>query len=87
MVEWLGCLTRIHKILCSNLGIIVRGMTLDKSIMAKLSRMTHSCRANAPSISTLDGRGADTPVCKKKKLVETGCMWILIITVTGPNGR
>ena len=28
----------------------------------------------------LDRRGADTAVRKKKKTVETGCMWILIIT-------
>ena len=42
MVEWLRCSTRIHKVLCSNLSITIRGMTLDKSLTAKLSRMTHS---------------------------------------------
>ena len=58
-------------------------MILDKSLTAKLSRMTHSCRANASSVGTLDGRGADTVVCTEKKTVETGCMWILIITAAG----
>ena len=87
MVEWLRCSTRIHKIPCSNFSIIIQGMTLDKSLTAKLSRMTHSYRANASSVSTLEGRGADTTVRKKKKTVETGCMWILIITAAGPNER
>ena len=86
MVEWLRCSTRIHKILFSNLSIIIHGMSLDKSLTARLSPMTHSCRANASSVSTLDGSGADTAVCKKKKTVETDCMWILIITAAGPNG-
>ena len=62
-------------------------MTLDKSLKAKLSRMIHSYRANISSVSMLDGRGADTVVRKKKKMVETGCMWILIISAAGPNGR
>ena len=87
MVESLRCLTRIHKILCSNLSIIIHGMILVKSLKAKLSRMTHSCRAKASSVSTLNRRGADTAVHKKKKTVETCCIWILIITAAGPNGR
>ena len=87
MVEWLHCSTCIHKILCSNLSIIIHGMTLDKSLTAKLFRMTHSYRANVPSVSRLDGRDADTAVCKKKKTIETDCMWILIITAVGPKGR
>ena len=87
MVEWLRCSTRIHKLLFSNLSITMHGMTLDKLFTAKLSRMTHSYSVNALSVSTLDGRSADTGVYKKKKTVETGCMWILIITVAGPNGR
>ena len=87
MVEWLRCWTRIHKILCSNLSIMIYEMTLDKSLTAKLSRMTHSYRANASSASMLNGRGADTAVHKKKKTVETGCMWIIIITAAGSNGR
>ena len=62
-------------------------MTLDKSLMAKLSRMTHSYRANEPSDSTLDGMGADTVVCEKKKTIETDCMWIIVITAAGPNRR
>ena len=86
MVEWLRCSTRIRKILCSNLSIIIHGMTLDKSLTANLSRMTHSCRANASSVSTLEGRGTDTAFCKKKKTIETGCMWILMITAAGPTG-
>ena len=32
MVGWLSCSTRIHKVLCSYLGIIIYGMTLDKSL-------------------------------------------------------
>ena len=87
MVEWLRCSTHIYKILCSNLSIIIHRMTLDKSFTAKLSRLTHWYRANASSVSTLDRKGADTAVLKKKKTVETGCMWILIITAAGPNGR
>ena len=61
-------------------------MTLGKSLMAKPSRVTHSYRASASSVSTSDGRGADTAVRKKKKMVETGCMWILIITAATPRG-
>ena len=50
-------------------------MSLDKSLTAKLSRITHPCRANASPVSTLDERGADTAVCKKKKKsVEIGCI-------------
>ena len=86
MVEWLSCLTRIYKILYSNLSILIYGMTLDKSLTAKLSRMTHCYRANASSVSTLDERGAETAILKMKKTVETGCMFILIITAAGPNG-
>ena len=85
MVEWLRFSTSIHKILYTSLSIIIHGMTLDKSLQAKLSRMTHSYRANASAVSTLDERGAGTAICKKKKTVETGCMWILIITAAGPN--
>ena len=55
--------------------------------MAKLSRMTHSCRANISSDNTLDGRVTDTAVREKKKTTETGCMWILIITAAGLNER
>ena len=83
MVKWLRCSTRIHKILCC---IITHGMTLDKSLTANLSRMTHLCRANTLSVSTLAGRGAGTAVRKKKKTVETGCMWILIITAAAATG-
>ena len=72
--------------LLENLSIIVHGMTLDKSLTAKLSRMTHSYGANISSVGTLDGRSADTAVFKKKKTIGTDCMWILIITVPGPNG-
>ena len=74
MVEWLRFSTLIHKVLCSNLSIITYSMTLDKSLTAKLSRITHSCCANISSVSTLDERGADTNVRKKKKTVEAGCM-------------
>ena len=82
MVEWLRCLAHIYNILCSNLSILTHTMTLDKSLTAKLSRMTHSYRA---SVSTLDGRSADTAVLGKKKTVETACMWILIITAASLN--
>ena len=74
MVVWLRCCTRIHKILCSKVSIIIHGMILYKSLMAKLSRMTHSYRANISSVSMLDGRDADTAVRKKKKTIETGCI-------------
>ena len=74
MVGWLRCSTHIYKILCSNLGIIIRGTTFGKSLTAKLSRMIHSYRTNASSVSTLDEWDADTLICKKKKTVETGCM-------------
>ena len=84
IVEWLRSSTRIYKILDSNLSIIIHGTTLDKLLTTKLSRMTHSYSA---SVSTLDGRGADTGVRKKKKTVETGSMWILIITAAGTNER
>ena len=87
MIEWLCCSIGIDKILCSNLGIIIHGMTLDKLLKDKLSRVAHSYRANASSVSTLEGRDADTAVRKKKTAAETGCMWILLITVAGPNGR
>ena len=60
-------------------------MTLNKSLTAKLSGMTHSYYANILSVSTLDGRDADTAVCKKKKTVETGCMWILMIPAADPT--
>ena len=43
-VEWLRCSTRIHKVQCLNLSISIHGMTLDKSLTAHLSRMTHSYR-------------------------------------------
>ena len=85
MIEWLCCSTRIHMILCSNLSIIIHGMTLDKSFRGKLSRMTHSYRANISSASTLDGSGADTADRQKKKTVEIDCMWILIIAAADPN--
>ena len=84
MIEWLRCSTRNHKILCSNLSIAIDGMTLGKSLTAKLSRMTHSYCA---SVCMLDGRGADTTVPKKKTMVETGCMRILIIIAAGANWR
>ena len=38
-------------------------------------------------VSTLDEMSADVATRKKKKTVETSCMWILIITAAGPNGR
>ena len=41
------------------------------SLTARLSRMAHSYRANISSVSTLDGRGADTAIRKKKKKVRT----------------
>ena len=86
MVEWLRCSTRIHRVLCSNLSITIRGMTLDKSLTAQLSQMTHSYRIEYITSQYVGRkRGADTAVCKKKKTIETGCMWILIITAAGPN--
>ena len=66
------------------LSFIMHEITLDKSLTAKFSLMTHSYRANASSVSTLDGRGA---VRKKKKTVVTSCTWILMIATAGSNGR
>ena len=60
--KWLRWSTRIHKILCSNLGIIIHGVTLDKSLTPKFSRMTHLYRSNASSVSTLYGTGEDTEI-------------------------
>ena len=31
-------------------------------------------------------RGADTAVRRKKKTVETGCVWVVMITAAGHNG-
>ena len=81
---WLRCSTHIYKILCSNLSIIIHGMTLDKSLTAKLPRMTHAYHA---SVSSLHGRGAEIAVRKKKKTLEIGCMWILLINAAAPNRR
>ena len=64
MVEWFRCSTRIHKILRSNRSILILRMTMVRSLTAKLSRMTHWYRA---SVSTLNGRGVDTAVRKRKK--------------------
>ena len=66
MVQWLHCSTRIDKILRSNISIINLEMTLDKSLIANLSRMAHSYCASVSTVSTLDGRGADTAVGKEK---------------------
>ena len=85
MVEWLHFSTRIHKILRSSPGVVIHGIALDKLFTAKVSRMAHSYRSNASLVTTLDGRGADTTICKKKKTIETGYLWILIITIAGPN--
>ena len=87
MAKWLHCTTRIYMVLYSNLCIIAHRMTLDQSLTAKLYRITYSYRANASLVSALNGKGADTAACKKKKTVETGCMWILIITAADPNAR
>ena len=62
MVEWWCYSTRIHEILCSNLSVIIHGVTLDKSLTVKLSRMIH---LYCVSVSTLDGRGADIAVYKR----------------------
>ena len=70
------------------LSVLVHEMTLNKSLlMAKLSRITHAYLSNPSSISTLDGRDADTAVCQKEKTIETGCMWIRTTTVADSNGR
>ena len=60
---------------------------LGKWRTTKLSRMTHSYRVNISSVSTLNESEADTDVCKKKKTVETGRMWIVKITAVDPNRR
>ena len=67
IVQWLRCSTRIHKILCSNLSIIIHGMTLDKSLTAKLSRMTHLYHANMSSVSMFWTEGVQIPSFVKLK--------------------
>ena len=87
MVEWLRCSTRIHKVLCSNLSITIHGMTLDKSLTAQLSRMTHSYHTEYIISQYVGRKGVQIlPSVKRKKTIETGCMWTLIITAAGPNG-
>ena len=86
MLELLRLWTGIHEILCSNLSIINHGMTLVKSLMAKLPRVTHSLRTNI-SVSTFDARSADAGICKTKKMLRAGSVWNLIIITVGPIGR
>ena len=87
MAEWLRCSTRIHKVLCSNLSITIHGMTLDKSLTAQLSRMTHSYHTEYIISQYVGRKGVQIPPSvKRKKTIETGCMWTLIITAAGPNG-
>ena len=87
IVGWLRCSTCIHKVLCSNLSISIHEMTLDKSLTTQLSRMTHSYRTEY-IVSQYVGRKRVqiAPSVKRKKTIETGCIWILIITAAGPNG-
>ena len=67
MVEWLRCSTRIHKVLCSNLSITIHGMTLDKSLTAQLSRMTHSYHTEYIIIQYVGRKGVQIPPSVKKK--------------------
>ena len=67
MVEWLSCSTLIHKVLCSNLGIIIYGMTLDKSLTAQLSRMTHSYRTEYIISQYVGRKGVQIPSSVKRK--------------------
>ena len=87
MIEWLLYSTRIYKRLCSNLSIIIHGMTLDKSLTANLFRMTHSYRTEYTISQYVGRKGVQIPLfVKRKKTIETGCMLTLIITAAAPNG-
>ena len=63
--------------------IIIHEMILDKLLTAKLSRMAHLYRANVPSVNTLEEKRTDATVCKKKKTIKAGCIWMQIITAVG----
>ena len=67
MVEWLCCSTRIHEVLCSNLSISIHRMTLDKSLTAQLSRMTHSYRTEYIISQYVGRKGVQTPPSVKRK--------------------
>ena len=67
MVEWLSCLIRMHMVLCSNLGIILHGMTLDKSLTAELSRMIHSYRTEHIVSQYVGRKGVQIPPSVKRK--------------------
>ena len=67
MVEWLRCSTRIHKVLCSNLSITIHGMTLDKSLTAQLSRMTHSYHTEYIISQYVGRKGVQIPPSVKRK--------------------
>ena len=67
MVEWLRCSTCIYKILCSNLSIIIHGMTLEKSLTAQLSRMTHLYHTEYIIIQYVGRKGVQIPPSVKRK--------------------
>ena len=67
MIEWLRCSTRIHKVLCSNLSITIRGMTLDKSLTPQLSRMTDSYRTEYIISHYVGRKGVQVPSSVKMK--------------------
>ena len=68
MVEWLRCSTRIHEVLCSKLSITIYRMTLDKSLTAQLSRMTHSYRTEYIISQYVGRKGVQiSPSVKKEK--------------------
>ena len=67
MVECLRCSTRIHKVLCSNLSIIIHGMTLDKSLTAQLSGMTHSYRTEYIISQYVGRKGVQIPPSVERK--------------------
>ena len=67
MVEWLRCSTRIHRVLCSNLSITIRGMTLDKSLTPQLSRMTNSYRTEYIIGQYVGRKGVQIPSSAKIK--------------------
>ena len=67
MVEWLRCSTRIHKVLCSKLSIAIHGMTMDKSLTAQLSQMTHSYRTEYIISQYVGRKGMQIPSSVKRK--------------------
>ena len=62
-------------------------MTVDKSLKAKFLEWLIRVMLIHHHLVHWTEKGADTAICKKEMAIETDCVWILIITAAGPNGR